>query len=590
MLTHPTLGTTPGARRDRGHGPRFAGLAGIVALSAVLGAGACSSARAASEPGFTPMVTDSFAVFGIPALPEPGYLEPLHDPVFGTWVLRIGGDPGAPLSPLGARWSDVSRHVYSKQQPWNANHSLLCIRNTGSAVSPVILQGSTYVPVRGPCSNYDRWDYRWHPSLFHANEQINVNRAGTELLWFDVMNCVKTRSWALPIVADYGIGSGEGNVSADGRFVAIANQHQMVVVDMDPKTGVAPAWPYRRIGPVYTFAACSLDVSRPELGAIDNVSISPSGKYIDVKYAGLALAGAASCDTLYDLHRVFEVDSGLVIRSHRMDASALRCGSFAARTEGWTFPLKHADLAADPFDGNEDVLIGGRACPGSQLGHVVKVRLRDGKVTSLTDPRNEAPYSHGSARNTRRPGWFYVTCTRDPFYQGSRFWGETVALKIDGSGEVQRFAHYHSTQSTYDAEAQAVPSPDGRRVLFASDWRDHCTTCGKLNSAKAYVVDAREVPLAGLGDSPAAERAAFQIARGAGRGLVARFTLGVRTAARLEVHDVAGRLLLRRELGGLAPGPHELTLDPTGAWPSGVYFATLRSGDERLQARGALVR
>lgn len=593
MSVHPAIASLRGERDDavctrvRAAFGRFA-FPAMVAACILLGA--APRVRAANEPGFAPMVTDSFAVFGIPALPEPSYLQPFRDPIFGTWVLRIGGDPGATLSPLSDRWSDVSRHVYSKQQPWNANHSLLCIRNTGSAASPVILNGSTYLPVRGPCSNYDRWDYRWHPSLFHPNEQINVNRAGTELMWFDVMNCVKTRSWPLPIVADYGIGSGEGNVSADGRYVAIANQHQMVVVDMDPKGGGSPSWPYRRIGPVYTFAPCSLDVTRPELGAIDNVSISPSGRYIDVKYAGLAAAGAASCDTMCDLHRIFEVDSGLVIRPHLMDASALRCGSFATRTEGWTFPLKHADLAVDPFDGNEDVLIGGRACPGSRLGHVVKVRLRDGKVTSLTDPRNEAPYSHGSARNTRRPGWFYVTYTRDPFYQGSRFWGETVALKIDGSGEVQRFAHYHSTQGTYDAEAQSVPSPDGHRVLFASDWRDHCTTCGKLNSAKAYVVDARETPLAGVEDAPAPPTGALRLASGPGRGLVARFTLGDRTAARLEVHDVAGRLLLRRELGVLGPGPHELALDPAGTWRSGVYFATLRAGRERSEARGVLVR
>jgi len=558
-----------------------------------LAAGTASTGHAANYPGFMPMVTDSFAVFGIPSLPEPAYLSPLRDPVFGTWVLRVGGDPGDPLAPLASSWADVSRHVYSKQQPWNANSTLLSIRNTGSPVSPLLLNGQTYVPVRGPCSNYDRWDYRWHPTPFHNNEQINVNQAGTELMWFDVMNCVKTRSWALPIVSDYGIGSGEGNVTTDGRFVAIANQQQMVVVDMDPAPPNAPAWPFVRIGPVYTFPPCSLDVTRPGLGFIDNVSISPSGRYIDVKYKSLAAQGATTCDTLCDIHRIFEVDSSLTIRPHLMAQASLRCGSFANRTDGWIFPLKHADLALDPFDGNEDVIVGGRACPGSNLGRVVKVRLRDGLVTPLTNPLNETSYAHGSARNYRRPGWFYVTYSRDPSFAGSRFWGETVAVKLDGSGETQRFAHHHSTQSTYESEAQAVPSPDGRRLLFASDWRDHCTTCGKLNAVKDYVVDARLDPLLDAGPggaSPRGPRLALASGRGARAGLVAKFSLVGGRTAWLELHDVAGRRLLRRDLGSLNPGEHTLELDLSGTLKSGVYFATLFDGRGRAQARGVVLR
>lgn len=549
-------------------------------------------ANAANLPGFGPMVTDSFAVFGIPSLAEPMYLSPMRDPVFGTWVLRIAADGGAPLAPLTGQWSEVSRHVYSKQQPWNADLTLLSIRNVGSGTSPLLLDGSTYLPVRGPCPNYDRWDYRWHPSILHANEQINVNRAGTELMWFDVMRCTKTRSWPLPIVADYGIGSGEGNVSADGRYVAIANQHQVVVVDMDPGPPSAPEWPYVRIGPVFTFPPCSLDVTRPELGRIDHVSISPSGRYITVKYAGLAAEGAAACDTLCDMHRVFEVDSALVIRPHTMDVSALRCGSFAARTDGWLFPLKHADLAIDPFDAGEDVLIGGRACPGSRLGHVVKVRLRDGLVTPLTSPVNEASYSHGSARNTHRLGWFYVTFSGDSALSGTRFWGETVAVKMDGSGKVQRFAHYHSTQASYDSEAQSVPSPDGRRVLFASDWRTHCTSCGTPNSAKSYVVDARANPLAGADDTaaPALLRLSLRPAGIPGGAWRARFSLHDGHEARLEIFDVAGRRLLRHEVRAVGTGPQELELGASLFPDSGIYFVRLREGGASIAARIVVLR
>src|SRR5215831_9016964 len=444
----------------------------LLALFAISADGATA---ATTYPGFLPMITDSAAVFPMPVLAQPLYALGMIEPTFGTRLTRVSNDPGLPIGVLGSMWGTISRPEYSKIQPWNSTQTLLAIDNSGSGLDPVYVDGQSYQPVRGPCPSYDRWDARWHPKLVHSREEINVNKAGTELMWFDVQNCVKTRSWPLPIVSDYGIGSGEGNVSNSGRFVAIANQHQMVVVDMDPPPSIAPPYPHLRIGPVYTFAACSLDVARPDSGFIGNVSVSPSGKYIDVKYAGLALAGLPICDTLCDMHRIFDVDSGLVIRPHNMADNSARCGSFAARPNGWIFPLKHSDMTTDPDDNNEEVIIGGRACPGSNLGHVVKVRLSDGQVTSLTNPVNEPAYSHGSARSLLRPGWFYVTYSRDPIYQNFRFYGEVVAVRTDGSGQVQRFGHYHSTASTFDAEAHAVPSPDGTRVMFGSDWADHAS-------------------------------------------------------------------------------------------------------------------
>ena len=74
-----------------------------------------------------------------------------------------------------------------------------------------------------------------------------------------------------------------------------------------------------------------------------------------------------------------------------------------------------------------------------------------------------------------------------------RFNAEIVAVKMDGSGTVERFGHYHSTASVYRSQAQAVPSPDGRRVLFASDWAEDCGDgCGSRNVFNDYVYDARD--------------------------------------------------------------------------------------------------
>jgi hypothetical protein len=276
-----------------------------------------------------------------------------------------------------------------------------------------------------------------------------------------------------------------------------------------------------------------------------------------------------------------------------MAGEALRCGSFAARPNGWIFPLKHADMALDPFDSNEDVIMGGRACPGSTLGHVVKVRLRDGKVTSLTNPVNEPAYVHGSARNIARPGWFYVTYSRDPLYAGTRFWGEVVAVKMDGSGAVQRFAHYHSTQSTYDSEAQGVPSPDGRRVLIASDWADHCITpCGSVFTARDYVVDASDTGPLDVPGADAAPGLSLEVLgqQPSTHGIVVAYTLTGNQAASLDVFDLLGRRVRHRELETMGPGTHSLSLDETASLPAGVYFVSLREGGERRGSRAVLAR
>src|SRR5207245_4017098 len=141
---------------------------------------------------------------------------------------------------------------------------------------------------------------RWHPSRSHPHEQINVDRTGTELMWFDVVACTKTRSWALPITVGEGIGSGEGNPSNDGRFVALGNNAAMFVVDMDPQPPYAP-YPNRRIGPVYTFPPCSLTASAPNSWVINSVAVSPSGKFVDISFD-------SGNDTTYDANRIYAVD------------------------------------------------------------------------------------------------------------------------------------------------------------------------------------------------------------------------------------------------------------------------------------------
>ena len=421
------------------------------------------------------LVTDPTVVLTEPETPRPAYELPVRPTVFHVPIMRIANDPGLPTLPVSGTWGSDARHVYSKQQPWSADESLISIENSGGP-SPLILDGFTNLPKYAPCSNYDLWDYRWHPSRAHPHEQINVDSSGTRLSWFDVVSCTETRSWALPIAADYGIGSGEGNPSNDGRFVLIGGTRQIYVLDMDPQPPFAP-YPNQRIGPALDVSNCGLSDC-----SIDWSGMSASGKYAVVSYNG-------------DNPRVFDVNaSTLALTPHAMSTSSFRCQGTAAG--GYVYSLGHADVAVNPFDNNEDVLVGRDQCfpssgqvNGVVVSNVMMARLRDGQITALTDPNNEAFASHVSTRNINRPGWAYVDYEVE---NGKRFSAEVIAVKLDGSKAVQRFAHEHSAFSgCYRCEPHASPSPDGRRIIFASNWADHCSTCGSSSDIKDYVIDAR---------------------------------------------------------------------------------------------------
>jgi hypothetical protein len=360
----------------------------------------------------------------------------------------------------------------------------------------------------------------------------------------------------------------------------------MVVIDMDPQPPYAP-YPNKRIGPVYSFPPCSLSAGCN----IDNISVSSSGKYVSVKYDN-------SLDTTRDIQRIYEVDpTTLAVKPHNMASSSTRTGSFAARPNGWIFPLKHHDLALNPFDNDEDVAIGGNSAVDSKLGNVIMVRLRDGKVTALSDPSNEAAFLHTSTRNLDRPGWVYVSYYKQ---SGKRFSDELVAVKMDGSKSVERLAHLHSaTSGCYRCEQHPVPARDGSRVIFASNWSVDCGSgCGSSSDIKDYVViTGSTVAVGGGGNDPPGGGGGPPPRSPDGLGLEVlsampsvqlpeiAYSLASDAPARLEMFDVAGRAVLSRDLAG-GPGRHEMSLG--GEKPAaGVYW--LRLSQEGHSAGSKLV-
>ena len=409
------------------------------------------------------VVTDGSAILAISGVPKPSYLSPIQPAPFGTKLMRVVGNPGDRIlfSAGGAGvWNTDARHHYSTDQPWNADQTLIAIDQPGGTPDLLFLDGDTYQPRFGRCSAYNRQDDRWHPTM----PNIRINAGGTALEWFDVVRCVRVKQWALPISVYY-LGLTNGNVSQDGRYIALGDKNgNMFVVDMVNNV-VGPTASYAYGGYVAT-----------------GIGVSASGKYVWVHYNG-------------DYNRVFDVDPTTLALTPRTESGVVCHGEASA---GFIYDLGHQDVALNSFDNNEDVMIGqehcgnvGQVVGGQTLGHVVMVRLRDGKITTLTDPNNEAYAYHISARSVDRPGWVYVS-----YYEnetGMRFNQELISVKMDGSKSVERWAHLHTdTTNCYRCEAHPAPSPDGLRVIFASVWSLNCgAVCGTQSVRQDYIVDGR---------------------------------------------------------------------------------------------------
>jgi hypothetical protein len=434
-----------------------------------------------------PLITDPNTAYAVPVVSRPGYLQTIIDPTFGTQVTRIAGDAGAAVTTsdgtvLGT-WSSDARHNYNLNEAWNANSSLIVIENRGDdggTPNQLYLNGTTYQVEFGTPSNMPgegTYDQRWNPNPRYPNDVLLAGNDGSNTLyWFNVVTNTIDRTYTLPMPVSY-IGNTKGNASQNGRYICMGDMTHFFVVDM-------AAYPVQRIGPVFDLGSLGIN------GDVDSYSISPSGNFVVVHWN--SVNGQAS-----DAEEVLRVNPlTLALAPQRM--STWWPGMLGNPALGFVYSLGHEDMALNPYLGNADVMVGQEECdnigatiPGIKtvnrdgIGHVVMVELANGAVTSLTDPYSdtvpsEAFADHMSCRNILRPGWCYVAYYNEI---GNRYSDALIAVKLDGSGSVEQLAHLHTDNDDtslpqlsvdpdfdYRSEAHPVPSPDGMRVIFASNW------------------------------------------------------------------------------------------------------------------------
>ncbi|MER8849988.1 hypothetical protein NKH94_00090 [Mesorhizobium australicum] len=348
----------------------------------------------------------------------PDYLRPATDPAFGTNFMRIT-KPGA-LGGGVVCGTKYCSHRYSSAQAWNADQSLLVLANGCNGLC--FLDGKTYAPLfyrdkGGECE--------WHPRDA------------------DVMICVEDRKisiWAprtdhedvVFVTAQYHdlqFGPSKGNPSRDGKRIAVR------AVRADGKAVVFAFDLADR------FKFPDIDLAQVP-GTTSSCTISPLGTNI------LCFQNLADGT---EQRAILSVDGTLRQR--------------------WTDHHRpgHGDLTLDD-DGSEVYV--GISKSGPDKYHVIKRRLSDGKVTSLTG-YGEA--EHASSRALKRPGWVFLTYGGNPEeISANPGWApyarEVIALRIDGSGEVRRIVQTRNAPFDYWSETHASPSPDGTQVIWSSNW------------------------------------------------------------------------------------------------------------------------
>lgn len=348
----------------------------------------------------------------------PDYLRSTKDPVSGTTFTRIT-KPGS----LGAGvvcGKKYCSHRYSSAQAWNSDQSLLVISNGCGGMC--FLDGHTYVPL----FHRDRSaECEWHP----RDADLMICVQGREISTWAPRTNHEDVVFVSATYHDLKFGPYKGNPSDDGNRIvvrAVRDGGDAVVFAYDLKQ--------RRKFP-------DIDLAQI-VGTNDACSISPLGVNI--------LCFQELKDGTEQTF-VFSVDGVL----HQTWTEHHRPG--------------HGDLTIDA-DGSETYVGISKSDPDKY--QVIKRRLSDGKVTSLTK-YGEA--QHASLRSLGRPGWVFLSYGGDPDEVSKHpdwapYAREVIALRIDGGGDVRRIVKTRNVPFDYWSETHASPSPDGSQVIWSSNW------------------------------------------------------------------------------------------------------------------------
>jgi hypothetical protein len=363
--------------------------------------------------------TTSLSYKAAPNVSMPGYLNRTTDPTYGTAVTRVTNISGV-------------RHRYSSKSAWNLDGSLLLLDFNGSHRE--MRDGNDYSLLQGdvPSGSYFTWSNvdahvgysgGWGSNTFEVYK-YRISATG-QFSTTNVSNMKTIAGWT-----EMSFGGGQGATSLDDLMaVSFKRGSEWGVAVLDLKST-----------PVRVVSERVFGTSGSTLSSlIDNVGTSQTGDYVVVCFMP---DGTGATQGVWVLPRSLS-SSGAI--------QALR----QQEHWGWARNSAGQDVLVYRAGTNDVPSAGTWALNIPQKREYVLVPGVGGLL-------------HASGQNVKRPGWVYIGSSDNNSSAGH---GIAFAVNVDDPSKVQIFAHHHHTRDLgYVSQVMVSPSPDGRQVVFASEW------------------------------------------------------------------------------------------------------------------------
>jgi hypothetical protein len=386
----------------------------------------------------------------------PDYLETLLDPIYCVNITRITDNEGGGEVPgeSGRRWDDRTaphRHAYGSLQDWNADGTILSLTTGGLRLDVT--------------DDYRSLDLGWPAGLFYWSptepHQVYDTTDGQVRIW-DIV----TRE-VLTLVDLDGYSDLEFNVrsgpSLDGDLVSMRAERsdgEIVALVVRQATGEI----------LHEVLFSNYDLGGESdlcTGLVESKKrrafLSPDGQYLLIAGCNHVL------DSYYDQIHWFEVGS---TAGEHEDGYA----GEQDPNENIECPGGHGDFGVDSAGRGRFFgvcKVGPGSVSAEHEGTTVALDIPSGEVESILD----VGFSHASGRNVDMPGYGFGSSYGD----GT---GHIMRFSLDGLTDpdylVWTYHRVSGSSTDYWATTQALPSRDGTKIVFASDWS---------GTTEAYVAD-----------------------------------------------------------------------------------------------------
>ena len=355
----------------------------------------------------------NYQAYQQPATLLPGYLETFTEPISGSSITRISDSDA--FNVTGQRL----RHNYSRDQTWNSDETLIKMAGYPAA----ILDAETYEFLYwSDIPSYGRWS--------HTQPNIMYGTDGNTFVSHNINNNQRTVLHRFTNYASVDFGFGEGNQDKFDRYVGLIGRNggntTLIVYDIQN----------------------NVITGTKDIGAngneLDWFSVSQLGGFAVAQYKDNGTSATAG------------------IKSYTINMT---------NEQHIYHNTEHGDLGVDAF-GNEVIVEYGGESEWNENYSLYMARLDGQGVTKLFPYVNGRGIwgGHISTQNVDRPGWAYISeqcCPTNPVAPS-----EIFAIKLDGSGIIERYGKHNSAPSSYLHETQVVPNRNGTKMIFASNWND----------------------------------------------------------------------------------------------------------------------